>query len=99
MLHNIPEGMATYVASYHSVTSGLPLAIAIAIHNVPEGLAVRYLVITPSRLGITPSQLLKPVGRTIANPRPHPHPHPHPYPHPPPHLSPSPSPSPLTPNP
>jgi len=40
VLHNIPEGMATYVASYHSVTSGLPLAIAIAIHNVPEGLAV-----------------------------------------------------------
>ena len=49
VLHNIPEGMATYVASYHSVTSGLPLAIAIAIHNVPEGLAVRFLVITPSR--------------------------------------------------
>ena len=47
MLHNIPEGMATYVASYHSVTSGLPLAVAIAIHNVPEGLAVRSLVITP----------------------------------------------------
>ena len=47
MLHNIPEGMATYVASYHSVSSGLPLAVAIAIHNVPEGLAVRYLVITP----------------------------------------------------
>ena len=40
VLHNIPEGMATYVASYHSVSSGLPLAIAIAIHNVPEGLAV-----------------------------------------------------------
>ena len=40
VLHNIPEGMATYVASYHLVSSGLPLAIAIAIHNVPEGLAV-----------------------------------------------------------
>ena len=62
MLHNIPEGMATYVASYHSVTSGLPLAIAIAIHNVPEGLAVRYLVITPSRhaalLTLTPTPTL-----------------------------------------
>lgn len=54
--------MATYVASYHSVTSGLPLAIAIAIHNVPEGLAVRYLVITPSRhaalLTLTPTLTL-----------------------------------------
>ena len=40
VLHNIPEGMATFVASYHSVASGLPLAVAIAIHNIPEGLAV-----------------------------------------------------------
>mmetsp|Transcript_34621 Transcript_34621/g.111227 ORF Transcript_34621/g.111227 Transcript_34621/m.111227 type:complete len:325 (+) Transcript_34621:1771-2745(+) len=39
-LHNIPEGMATYVASFHSVSSGLPLAAAIAVHNIPEGLAV-----------------------------------------------------------
>jgi len=40
VLHNIPEGMATYVASYHSVRAGAPLAIAIAIHNIPEGLAI-----------------------------------------------------------
>jgi len=39
-LHNIPEGMATYVASFHSVSAGMPLAIAIAIHNIPEGLAI-----------------------------------------------------------
>ncbi|KAG8458704.1 hypothetical protein KFE25_012902 [Diacronema lutheri] len=39
-LHNLPEGMATYVASYHSVGTGAPLTIAIAIHNIPEGLAV-----------------------------------------------------------
>ena len=31
---------ATYVASFHSVSAGAPLAIAIAIHNIPEGLAV-----------------------------------------------------------
>lgn len=37
VLHNIPEGMATYVASFHSVGSGLPLAAAIAVHNIPEG--------------------------------------------------------------
>ena len=40
VLHNLPEGMATYVASFHSVSAGAPLAIAIAIHNIPEGLAV-----------------------------------------------------------
>merc|ERR1739848_708050 len=32
--------MATYVASFHSESAGAPLAIAIAIHNIPEGLAV-----------------------------------------------------------
>jgi len=40
VLHNIPEGMATYVASFHSISAGIPLCIAIAIHNIPEGLAV-----------------------------------------------------------
>jgi ZIP family zinc transporter len=40
VLHNIPEGMATYVASFHSISAGAPLAVAIAIHNIPEGLAV-----------------------------------------------------------
>ena len=40
VLHNIPEGMATYVASFHSVEAGAPLALAIAIHNIPEELAV-----------------------------------------------------------
>ena len=28
------------MASFHSVSAGAPLAIAIAIHNIPEGLAV-----------------------------------------------------------
>ena len=45
VLHNIPEGMATYVASFHSVSAGAPLAIAIAIHNIPEGLAVAMPVL------------------------------------------------------
>lgn len=39
-LHNLPEGMATYCASYQSVGTGAPLTLAIAIHNIPEGLAV-----------------------------------------------------------
>ena len=45
VLHNIPEGIATYVASYHSVSAGLPLAVAIAIHNLPEGLAIAMPVL------------------------------------------------------
>ncbi|EZG72376.1 metal transporter family protein [Gregarina niphandrodes] len=37
-LHNIPEGMATGVASHTAVR--VQLALAIGIHNIPEGLAV-----------------------------------------------------------
>ena len=40
VLHNIPEGMATYAASFDSVVAGAPLAFAIAVHNIPEGLSV-----------------------------------------------------------
>jgi len=34
------SAVVSYVASFHSVSAGAPLAIAIAIHNIPEGLAV-----------------------------------------------------------
>ena len=40
VLHNLPEGMATYAASFDSVQTGAPLALAIAVHNLPEGLSV-----------------------------------------------------------
>ncbi|GAA1173761.1 zinc transporter ZupT [Ornithinimicrobium humiphilum] len=39
-LHNLPEGLATFVATLQQPTGGIALAVAIAIHNVPEGLAV-----------------------------------------------------------
>lgn len=73
VLHNIPEGMATYVASFHSVSAGLPLCFAIAIHNIPEGLAVAMPIYyaTESRtravvLG-TLSGLSEPFGAVLAS--------------------------------
>lgn len=38
--HNLPEGMATFFATYENPMLGLPLAIAIGIHNIPEGIAI-----------------------------------------------------------
>jgi len=73
VLHNIPEGMATYVASFHSVTAGAPLAIAIAIHNIPEGLAIAMPVFyaTHSRakaVGLgTLSGMSEPFGALLAS--------------------------------
>ena len=39
-LHNIPEGIATFVATSSDTLLGVSLAIAIAMHNIPEGMAV-----------------------------------------------------------
>ncbi len=46
-IHNLPEGMATFVGAMGDLHVGIALALAIAIHNIPEGLAISapvYLV-------------------------------------------------------
>ena len=40
MLHNFPEGIATFLAGYSDTALGLSIALAIALHNIPEGLAI-----------------------------------------------------------
>ncbi|RLN37349.1 hypothetical protein BBJ28_00020520 [Nothophytophthora sp. Chile5] len=39
-IHNIPEGMATFVASSEEAFVGLSLAIGVGLHNIAEGIAV-----------------------------------------------------------
>src|SRR5690606_36457292 len=38
--HNFPEGLATFFATLESPSVGAPLAFAIAIHNIPERIAI-----------------------------------------------------------
>lgn len=40
VLHNIPEGIATFLASNADRSLGLSLAVAIALHNIPEGISI-----------------------------------------------------------
>jgi ZIP family zinc transporter len=40
ILHNIPEGMATFMATNTNTKLGLNLSIAIALHNIPEGISI-----------------------------------------------------------
>ena len=40
MIHNIPEGIATFVTSMNDTTFGIKLAIAISFHNIPEGISI-----------------------------------------------------------
>ncbi|MDF2569195.1 MAG: zupT [Sporomusa sp.] len=39
-LHNLPEGLATFVGTLENPALGVSLAAAIAIHNIPEGMSV-----------------------------------------------------------
>lgn len=40
ILHNIPEGIATYLSGEFNLKLGLSLTIAIALHNIPEGISI-----------------------------------------------------------
>ena len=40
ILHNIPEGIATYLSGEYNLKLGISLTIAIALHNIPEGISI-----------------------------------------------------------
>ena len=72
MLHNFPEGIATFMAAYENPTLGLSLAMAIAMHNIPEGISVAlpiyYATGNKKRsLGYTfLSGIAEPIGAALA---------------------------------
>lgn len=40
IVHNIPEGIATYITTNNNIKLGIVLSIAIALHNIPEGISI-----------------------------------------------------------
>ena len=40
MIHNFPEGIATFLSAYQNMELGIKLGIAIMLHNIPEGIAI-----------------------------------------------------------
>lgn len=40
MLHNFPEGIATFISAYQNMELGIKLGIAIMLHNIPEGISI-----------------------------------------------------------
>ncbi len=40
MLHNFPEGIATFMSAYQNIDLGIKLGIAIMLHNIPEGISI-----------------------------------------------------------
>lgn len=72
ILHNLPEGIATFLSSKENITLGLSLTIAIALHNIPEGISISVPVYyaTGSRkkafLYTLISGLSEPLGALVA---------------------------------
>lgn len=40
MIHNIPEGIATFITTNENIKLGLSITIAITMHNIPEGISI-----------------------------------------------------------
>ena len=40
MLHNLPEGIATFLSSYQNMELGFKISLAIMLHNIPEGISI-----------------------------------------------------------
>lgn len=48
-LHNIPEGLITFMTATHDYDLGMIIAFAIAIHNIPEGISVAMPILYASK--------------------------------------------------
>ncbi len=72
ILHNIPEGIATYLSTENNFKLGLALTIAIALHNIPEGISIAIPIYysTKSRVKALTYTLLsalsEPIGALLA---------------------------------
>lgn len=40
ILHNVPEGVVTFIVSSKNIVLGISMCIAIALHNIPEGISI-----------------------------------------------------------
>ena len=40
VIHNIPEGIVTFISSNKDLSIGIPLSFSIALHNIPEGISI-----------------------------------------------------------
>lgn len=71
-LHNLPEGVATFLTTYRDPSVGITLAVAITIHNIPEGIAVAAPIYVATRskrkafFWATVSGMAEPLGAVLA---------------------------------
>ena len=72
IIHNIPEGIATYISSETNIKLGITITIAIAMHNIPEGISIAMPVYYATNnkkkaIGLTfLSGMSEPLGAVLA---------------------------------
>ena len=72
IIHNIPEGIATYISSETNIKLGISITIAIALHNIPEGISIAMPVYYATKnkkkaIGLTfISGMSEPLGAFLA---------------------------------
>lgn len=72
ILHNFPEGIATFMSAYQDVGLGLQLGLAIMLHNIPEGICIAvpiYYATKSKKQAISKtflSGLAEPLGAILA---------------------------------
>lgn len=72
ILHNVPEGIATFMTSTRDIQLGLSLALAITLHNIPEGISISVPIYYSSKnkakalLYTFISGVSEPIGAIIA---------------------------------
>lgn len=72
IIHNIPEGIATYISSKTNIKLGISITIAIAMHNIPEGISISMPVYYATKnkkkaIGLTfISGMSEPLGAFLA---------------------------------
>ncbi len=71
MIHNLPEGIATFMSTYKDIDLGLKLGAAIMFHNIPEGIAIAVPIYYSTKSKIKAfkytfiSGLAEPLGATL----------------------------------
>ena len=72
VFHNLPEGVLTFFSAASDLSVGLKMAVAVALHNIPEGMAIAspVLYITGSKtqafLRSFSAGMAEPVGGFLA---------------------------------
>jgi len=72
ILHNFPEGIATFMSSYKDIGIGIKLSLAIALHNIPEGISIAVPIYYATRskkqaiMKTFLSGIAEPIGALVA---------------------------------